>query len=83
VAYNLGWKLGLAPTGRASAAVLDSYHFERHRAGKDMLVLNEYLHRVELGGESDLPLTEAVRRRLAVILGGQDVVQQRMRGGGA
>ena len=29
-AFNLGWKLALAASGRASPALLDSYHAERH-----------------------------------------------------
>ncbi|MUN38651.1 FAD-dependent oxidoreductase [Actinomadura litoris] len=29
-AFNLGWKLGWAATGRASDALLDTYHDERH-----------------------------------------------------
>jgi hypothetical protein len=33
-AANLGWKLGAVITGRAPAALLDTYHAERHPAGE-------------------------------------------------
>ncbi|HXV79568.1 MAG TPA: FAD-dependent monooxygenase [Candidatus Binatia bacterium] len=78
-AYNLGWKLGLVLTGSAPATLLDSYHTERHRAGRDMLVLNEYLYHVEMEHQLDWPLSAALRERLAVVLAGQDVIQQRMK----
>ncbi len=32
-AVNLGWKLALVSTGRARAALLDSYQAERHPVG--------------------------------------------------
>jgi 2-polyprenyl-6-methoxyphenol hydroxylase-like FAD-dependent oxidoreductase len=78
-AYNLGWKLGLVLDGRAPASLLDSYHPERHRAGKDMLLLNDYLYRVEMEARTDLPPPKDLRRHLAVFLGSQEVVQQRLR----
>jgi 2-polyprenyl-6-methoxyphenol hydroxylase-like FAD-dependent oxidoreductase len=78
-AYNLGWKLGLVLNGSAPATLLDSYHPERHRAGKDMLALNDYLYHVELEHQLDRPMPEALRRRLALMLAGQDVIQQRMK----
>ena len=36
-AMNLGWKLAAYLQGRASAAVLESYHTERHQIGKSLL----------------------------------------------
>src|SRR5215831_2901166 len=39
-AYNLGWKLGLVLNARSPASLLDSYHPERHQAGRDMLYLS-------------------------------------------
>ncbi|WP_433260904.1 FAD-dependent oxidoreductase [Actinosynnema sp. CS-041913] len=36
-AFNLGWKLGLAATGRAPDALLDSYHDERHPVLKALM----------------------------------------------
>ena len=78
-AYNLGWKLGLVLNDSAPAALLDSYHPERHRAGKDMLVLNDYLYHVGMEHHTDWPLSEALRRRLALVMAGQEVIQQRMK----
>jgi 2-polyprenyl-6-methoxyphenol hydroxylase-like FAD-dependent oxidoreductase len=78
-AYNLGWKLGLVLNGSAPALLLDSYHPERHRAGKDMLVLNEYLYHVEMESQPDWPLSRELRQRLALLQAGQEVIQQRMK----
>jgi 2-polyprenyl-6-methoxyphenol hydroxylase-like FAD-dependent oxidoreductase len=78
-AYNLGWKLGLVLSGRAPASLLDSYHPERHRAGKGMLVLNDYLYHVEMEARPDLPPPKELRRQLAVFVGSQQVVQERLR----
>ena len=78
-AYNLGWKLGLVLSGRAPAALLESYHPERHRAGRDMLALNEYLYHMEMENQPDLPLPEDLRQRLALLLAGQEVIQYRMK----
>lgn len=36
-AYNLGWKLALVCAGKASPALLDSYHDERHPVGKALI----------------------------------------------
>jgi 2-polyprenyl-6-methoxyphenol hydroxylase-like FAD-dependent oxidoreductase len=36
-AANLGWKLALVARGRADAALLDSYHDERHPVGADVV----------------------------------------------
>jgi 2-polyprenyl-6-methoxyphenol hydroxylase-like FAD-dependent oxidoreductase len=36
-AVNLGWKLAAEVTGRAPAALLDSYHRERHMVGRRVL----------------------------------------------
>jgi 2-polyprenyl-6-methoxyphenol hydroxylase-like FAD-dependent oxidoreductase len=78
-AFNLGWKLGLVLGGRAPASLLDSYHPERHRAGKGMLVLNDYLYRVEMEARTDLPPPKELRRQLAMFMGSQQVVQERLR----
>ena len=77
-AFNLGWKLGLALKGDAPPNLLESYHPERHRAGKDMLILNDYLFRVELESQLDLPPPRALTRRLAGILASQQLIQERM-----
>jgi len=78
-AYNLGWKLGLVLSGESPASLLESYHPERHRAGKDMLILNDYLYRVELDNQTGLPPPEELKRHLAAILASQPVIQDRMR----
>jgi len=78
-AYNLGWKLGLVLNARSPASLLDSYHPERHQAGRDMLCLSDHLHRTLLREEPHLSLPETVRQKLATVLAGQEVMQQRMR----
>ncbi|HEY6366556.1 MAG TPA: FAD-dependent monooxygenase [Candidatus Binatia bacterium] len=78
-AYNLGWKLGLVLNARSPASLLHSYHPERHRAGRDMLDLTDHLHQAVLREEPHLSLSETVRQRLAAVLAGQEVMQQRMR----
>jgi len=78
-AYNLGWKLGLVLNARSPASLLDSYHLERHRAGRDMLDLTDHLHRAMLREEPHLSLSETLRQKLAAVLAGQEVMQQRMR----
>jgi 2-polyprenyl-6-methoxyphenol hydroxylase-like FAD-dependent oxidoreductase len=78
-AFNLGWKLGLVLDRRAPTSLLASYHPERHRAGKDMLVLNDYLYHVEMEARPDLPPPSELRRHLAVFLGSQEVIQERLR----
>jgi 2-polyprenyl-6-methoxyphenol hydroxylase-like FAD-dependent oxidoreductase len=78
-AYNLGWKLGLVLNGRSPASLLDSYHPERHQAGRDMLCLSDHLHRTVLREDPHLSLSEGVRQRLATVLANQEVMQQRMR----
>src|SRR5262249_13684797 len=78
-AYNLGWKLGLVLNARAPASLLDSYHPERHQAGRAMLYLTDHLHRALLREEPHLPPSETLRQKLATVLAGQEVMQQRMR----
>ncbi len=78
-AYNLGWKLGLVLNAKSPASLLDSYHPERHQAGRDMLCLSDHLHRIALREELHLSLSESVRQTLARVLANQEVMQQRMR----
>ena len=78
-AYNLGWKLGLVLNARSPASLLDSYHPERYQAGRDMLYLTDHLHRAVLREEPHLSLSETLRQKLATVLAGQEVMQQRMR----
>jgi len=44
-AANLGWKLGAVITGRAPAALLDTYHAERHPAGQNTVRISSMLLR--------------------------------------
>jgi 2-polyprenyl-6-methoxyphenol hydroxylase-like FAD-dependent oxidoreductase len=44
-AANLGWKLGAVITGRAPAALLDTYHVERHPAGENTVRVSGMLLR--------------------------------------
>jgi 2-polyprenyl-6-methoxyphenol hydroxylase-like FAD-dependent oxidoreductase len=78
-AYNLGWKLGLVLNARSPASLLDSYHPERHQAGQEMLYLTDHLHRALLREEPHLSISETLRQKLATVLAGQEVMQQRMR----
>jgi hypothetical protein len=78
-AYNLGWKLGLVLNARSPASLLDSYHPERYQAGRDMLYLTDHLHRALLREQPYLSLSETLRQKLAAVLAGQEVIQQRMR----
>jgi 2-polyprenyl-6-methoxyphenol hydroxylase-like FAD-dependent oxidoreductase len=78
-AYNLGWKLGLVLNAGSPASLLDSYHPERHQAGRDMLCLSDHLHRAVLREDAHLSLPETVRQKLATVLANQEVMQQRMR----
>ena len=78
-AYNLGWKLGLVLNDKSPASLLDSYHPERHQAGREMLCLSDHLHRIALREELHLSLPEGVRQKLATVLANQEVMQQRMR----
>jgi len=73
-AYNLGWKLGLVLTARSPASLLDSYHPERHQAGRDMLYLTDHLHRAVLREEPHLSLPETLRQKLAAVLAGHEVM---------
>ncbi|MGW3041079.1 FAD-dependent monooxygenase [Kitasatospora sp. NPDC001159] len=47
-AYNLGWKLAAVLTGRADAALLDSYEEERRANAAAMLELSTKVHRGEV-----------------------------------
>src|SRR5262249_32556406 len=81
-AYNLGWKLGLVLNARSPASLLDSYHPERHRAGRDMLYLTDHLHRALHHEEPHLSLSETLRQKLATVLPGKEVWRQRRRRAG-
>src|SRR5262249_12119552 len=52
---------------------------ERHQVGRDMLYLTDHLHRAALREDPHLSLSETLRQKLATVLAGQEVIQQRMR----
>ncbi|MDW8805215.1 SDR family oxidoreductase [Streptomyces scabiei] len=81
-AFNLGWKLGAVACGRAPGDLLDSYHDERHPAGRQ--VQNDVRAQALLllgGPEADAALQvlteltghEQVRTHLAGRIGGLTV----------
>ena len=49
-AFNLGWKLALVVQGHADAALLDTYHDERHRVGQYLLRNTDRMFAVVAGG---------------------------------
>lgn len=52
-AVNLGWKLAAEVTGRAPAALLDSYHRERHMVGRRVLADVAAQSALMLGSDMD------------------------------
>jgi len=82
-AFNLGWKLALAVRGLAPDTLLDTYHAERHAAGRRILANIRTQAMLLLGGpEADGPravMTEliaqeaGVRRRFAGVISGLGV----------
>jgi 2-polyprenyl-6-methoxyphenol hydroxylase-like FAD-dependent oxidoreductase len=57
-AVNLGWKLALVATSRADAALLDSYHAERHPEARAILRGTHWLTRL---ATLEHPVAHAVR----------------------
>ncbi|WP_186763067.1 FAD-dependent monooxygenase [Lentzea tibetensis] len=81
-AANLGWKLAAAVAGHAPAALLDTYHHERHPVGQRVLTNIRAQAHVLLGaGEvgpvrsvlAELLRFEPVRAHLAGMISGLDV----------
>lgn len=80
-AANLGWKLAAHIRGDAPEGLLDSYHEERHAAGRRLLMNTRAQGMVFLGGKPADPLRELltelvayddVKRHLAGIVSGLD-----------
>jgi 2-polyprenyl-6-methoxyphenol hydroxylase-like FAD-dependent oxidoreductase len=65
-AYNLGWKLGLVCTGRASAGLLDTYHEERHEVARQLMNTNQSATRLLI--PSPQPLLRLLRRKVVLPL---------------
>ncbi len=81
-AFNLGWKLAAVVTGRAPLGLLDSYHDERHLAGRHTLDNIEAQTLLLLGGRevdaarrtmAELIALPSVRDNLAATISGLDV----------
>jgi len=81
-AMNLGWKLASVACGRAPESLLDSYHADRHPAGKRVLGNIRAQAAVLLGGPEVEPfravLAELIgyergRRHLAGMISGLDI----------
>ncbi|MFF8379979.1 FAD-dependent monooxygenase [Streptomyces sp. NPDC015661] len=81
-AFNLGWKLALHLRGAAPAALLDTYHQERHTVGRRVLANITAQASLLLGGAeveptravlAELMASEAVRAHLAAMISGLDV----------
>ncbi|MFE3718133.1 SDR family oxidoreductase [Streptomyces cyaneofuscatus] len=71
-AVNLGWKLAAEIRGRAPAGLLDTYHQERHEAGRRVLG-NITAQSTILLGESE---TDHARTLLSELLAGPDIARQ-------
>ncbi|GGT19294.1 FAD-dependent monooxygenase [Streptomyces purpureus] len=81
-AVNLGWKLAAVVTGRADAALLDTYHQERHPVGERVLTNTRAQGLLYLGGVEVEPLRavlgellrhEEVGAHLAGMVSGLDI----------
>ena len=81
-AINLGWKLAADVTGRAPLGLLDTYHDERHAAGRHTLDNIEAQTLLLLGGRevdaarrtmAELIALPSVRDKLAATISGLDV----------
>ncbi|WP_051901140.1 FAD-dependent oxidoreductase [Streptomyces aureus] len=81
-AFNLGWKLALTVRGQAPDTLLDTYHQERHTAGRRVLANIEAQALLLLGGPEVEPLRalvaeltglEEVRAHLAGMISALDV----------
>ncbi|MGE0814025.1 MAG: FAD-dependent monooxygenase [Vicinamibacterales bacterium] len=80
-AWNLGWKLGLVCGGRASDALLDSYHDERWPVGRFLLRFTDRLFgfatRAIVRGPVAARLRDAVLRRLLPVAAGSTAIRGR------
>ncbi|WP_406290379.1 FAD-dependent monooxygenase [Streptomyces sp. NBC_00209] len=80
--FNLGWKLAAVLRGTAPATLLDTYHAERHRVGRQLLANTRAQSLLILGGDDVQPLRdvlsellpyEEVARHLAAKVSGTDI----------
>lgn len=76
-AYNLAWKLAFYETLGGNEELLSSYHIERHAVAVALIRNTDIMTRVNVMRS---PIGQELRNRLAPILAGQEVVQNRVRG---
>ncbi|POX55038.1 monooxygenase [Streptomyces sp. Ru71] len=62
---NLGWKLAAVLRGTAPAGLLDTYHTERHRVGRQLLANTRAQSLLILGGDEVQPLRDVLGELLA------------------
>jgi 2-polyprenyl-6-methoxyphenol hydroxylase-like FAD-dependent oxidoreductase len=74
-ACNLAWKLALVINQEAPVALLDSYEMERHAVAESVLKMTDFITRVNTTRN---PLAVSLRTKLAPIVIGQEVIQQRI-----
>ncbi|BBA96374.1 putative oxygenase [Actinacidiphila reveromycinica] len=67
-AANLGWKLAAVLAGRAPEELLDTYHAERHRVGRELVRNAQAASRLYLGDDTMDP----VRAVLGELVAGKD-----------
>ncbi|MEU6651975.1 FAD-dependent monooxygenase [Streptomyces sp. NPDC046900] len=72
-AENLAWKLALVATGRAGAALLDTYQAERRPVAQEVLESTSAMTRMVVG---ETPLARAVRDRVFIPLMNRPLVQR-------
>jgi 2-polyprenyl-6-methoxyphenol hydroxylase-like FAD-dependent oxidoreductase len=81
-AVNLGWKLAAAVRGTAAAGLLDTYHAERHPAGRRAILHTRAQAALSVSGENAAALRELLAdllrhpgplRQLAALMEGSDV----------
>ena len=73
-AHNLGWKLALVASGRAPAALLDTYGTERRPVAEEVLELTHVLIRY---GTMSHPVKRRVRDIVVPALGRTPMIQRR------
>ncbi len=74
-AHNLAWKLALVHSGKSGLRILESYQAERHRVAVNVLRSTDAATRVATLRH---PVARAVRNRIARVLSGFEVVQERI-----
>jgi 2-polyprenyl-6-methoxyphenol hydroxylase-like FAD-dependent oxidoreductase len=81
-AVNLGWKLAAQARGRAPAGLLDSYHTERHAAGRRVLLQSRAQRALQADDEYGRALRELVgellqfaepQRHVGEMIAGSDI----------